>query len=65
MNSSDVDKSQKYNAEHQVQVTIECMRYDAIYIMFIDMFRSLHNSAAYELLSDAHIGSKCVRLYSG
>lgn len=36
MNSSDVDKSQKYNAEQQEQVTIECMRYDAIYIMFID-----------------------------
>lgn len=45
-----------------MQIAIGCMQYDAIYIQSV----SVHNAvAAYELFSDAYIGSKRVRMFRG
>lgn len=49
------------NLENVMQIAIGCMQYDAIYIQSV----SLHNAAAYELFSDAYIGSKSVRMCRG
>lgn len=44
-----------------MQIAIGCMQYDAIYIQSA----SLHDAAAYELFSDAYMGSKSVRMCRG
>lgn len=49
MSLNDQDKSQNI-----MQIAIGCMQYDAIYIQSV----SLHNAAAYELFSDAYMGTK-------